>query len=169
MPRLARRALLLAAAGSLACAGVPPARVDETVRALRTPDGVCAGTRYVDVYGAPVRLKACLRVGAPGTVFDNGEPRLVTELQADDPDAADLTDWQVQVFRDGEQVLNRALDAGPSHRRCTTGHGCRERVADVSTIAGGLGPGKYTLRYRVMSAEAFAAGVQPNELTILLR
>jgi hypothetical protein len=46
---------------------------------------------------------------------------------------------------------------------------CSERVADVATIAQGLGPGTYTLRYRLMSAEAYAAGKQPAELTIVLR
>jgi len=154
----------------VACASGPPRVVTESVRALRERDGVCAGTSYVNPVGHRVLLQGCLRTGSAGTVFDNLEARLVTELQADEPDAADLTDWQVQLLLDGEQVLNRALDAGPSHRRCaglmTT---CSERVADVATIAQGLGPGTYTLRYRLMSAEAYAAGKQPAELTIVLR
>lgn len=167
--RDARYALVLAAA-SLACAAGLPARIGQPVGALRTRQGVCAGTTYVNPEGRRVQLESCLRTGAAGTPFDNLEARLVTVLQAKDPDDADLTDWQVELLRDGEQVLSRALDAGPSHRRCKAlGLRCRERVADVATIAEGLGYGTYTIRYRLMSAEAYAAGRQPDELTIELR
>ena len=162
--------MLVVAAAALACAGVPPARVDGSLRALREPEGVCAGTTYVNPDGHRVRLKGCLRTGSAGTVFDNLQARLVTEMQATDPDDADLTHWQVVILRDGEQVMNRALDAGPSHRRCTAlGMRCTERVADVATIAEGLGYGTYTLRYRLMSAEAYEIERQPAELTIVLR
>jgi hypothetical protein len=165
-----RRSLVAFAAISLACATVPPVQVGESVDRLRTAQGVCAGTTYVNPEGHRVRLKGCLRTGSAGTIFDNLEARLVTELQTDDPDDADLTHWQVQLLRDGEQVLHRALDAGPSHRRCAVfGLGCRERVADVATIAEGLGYGTYTIRYRLMSAEAYAAGRQPAELTVVLQ
>jgi hypothetical protein len=167
--REARHALLalVAAAG---CASAPSARVGEPVAKLRTREGVCAATRYVLPEGGPVRLTACLRTGMVGTIFDNREARLVTVLQADQPEDADLARWQVEVLRDGERVLNRALDAGPSHRRCRVfGLGCAERVADVAPIAEGLGYGTYTLRYRLMTAEAYAAGRQPGELTIVLR
>jgi hypothetical protein len=167
--RAAPGALLLLAA-SLACATAPPAQVGEPVARLRTRQGVCAATGYVLPDGGPVRLTACLRTGTAGSIFDNLEARLVTVLQADDPEDADLTDWQVELLRDGERVLNRALDAGPSHRRCRAfGLGCAERVADVATIAEGLGYGTWTLRYRLMSAEAYEAGRQPAELTIVLR
>lgn len=161
--------LLVLATALAACASAPRVR-DESVRALRRPGGVCAGTSYLNPAGRPVLLQGCLRVGSAGTAFDNLEARLVTELDARDPDDADLTDWQVQLIRDGEQLLNRALDAGPSHRRCPgLMSACRERTADVALLAGGLEPGTYTIRYRLMSEEAFAVGRQPAELTIVLR
>jgi len=170
MPRRSvRRSPMALAALSLACAAAPALRA-EPVGMLRTPHGVCAATSYVVPEGRRVRLEGCLRTGAAGTIFDNLEPRLVTTLQADDAGDADLTDWQVELLRDGERVLNRALDAGPSHRRCRAfGLGCSERVADVATVAEGFGYGTWTIRYRLMSAEAYAAGRQPAELTIVLR
>lgn len=169
--RGARCAVLLLAAASLACAGGPPALVSGGVHALRSRHGVCAGTVFTSTSSQRLRLQGCLRAGAPGTRFDNGEARLITVLQAEDAsEAADLEDWQVLVLRDGEKIMNRALDPGPSHRRCSAlGLRCRERVADVAPIPEGLGPGTYTLRYRLMSADAYAAGIEPADLTIVLR
>lgn len=140
------------------------------MHALRRPGGVCAGT-VVDVEEFPrVRITGCLRTGTPGSVFDNDQPRLVSLFDADDPDGADLTDWQVVLLRDGEELLSRALEAGPSHRRCAGPFvRCAERVADVAAIPAGLGPGTYTLRYRLMSGEAYAARVEPADLVIVLR
>jgi hypothetical protein len=157
------------AAALVACASAPPVR-DASVQALRRPDGVCAGTSFVNPAGRRVRLKGCLRTGSAGSVFDNLEARLVTELRVKDPADADLTHWQVRLLRDGEQVMNRALDAGPSHRRCSfLRWRCGERVADVAVLPEGLGYGTWTLRYRLMSAEAYATGANTAELTIVLR
>jgi hypothetical protein len=39
----------------------------------------------------------------------------------------------------------------------------------VAPIPEGLGPGTYTLRYRLITADAYAAGLEPAELTIVLR
>ncbi len=153
----------------IACAGASPVR-DERAEALRRREGVCAATNFVNPAGRRVRLQGCLRTGFAGTPFDNLRPRLVTELQAKAPDDADLTDWQVQLLRDGEPILNRALDAGPSHPRCSRfGWRCRQRVADVATIEGELGRGTYTLRYRLMSEEAYLGRKNTAELTIVLR
>jgi hypothetical protein len=167
------RAMLPAAGAALlalvACAGASPVR-DERVQALRRREGVCAATSFVNPAGRRVRLEGCLRTGFAGTAFDNLEARLVTELQAKHPEDADLAHWQVLILRDGEQVLNRALDAGPSHPRCSLFRWrCRQRVADVATIPEGLGYGTYTLRYRLMSAEAYLARKNSAELTIVLR
>jgi hypothetical protein len=168
--RAMRPAPLLAIAAALAaCAGAP--RVcHEDVQALRSREGVCAATSFVNPAGRDVRIRGCLRVGSAGTPFDNDATRLVTELDAAEPADAELADWQVVVLRDGEQLLNRALDAGPSHRRCSGfGMGCRQRIADVAVIDRALGAGTYTLRYRMMSEQAFVAARQPPELTIVLQ
>ena len=163
------RPVLALAAALLGCAGAPPVR-DESVQALRRPHGVCAGTSVENPAGRRVRLEGCLRTGSAGTAFDNLEARLVTALQAENRADADLEHWQVLLLRDGEQVLHRALDAGPSHRRCSFFRWrCRERVADVAAIPEGLGYGTWTLRYRLMSAEAYEAGASAAELTIVLR
>jgi hypothetical protein len=163
------RSLLALAVASLACASGPPSHVGDGVHALRRPHGVCAGTE-VEVEDFPrLRITGCLRTGTAGSIFDNDEARLVTLFEARDADDADLTDWQLLLLRDGEQILIRALDAGPSHRRCAALGRCAERVADVVAVPGGLGPGTYTLRYRLMSGEAYVARVPPAELTIVLR
>jgi hypothetical protein len=162
----ALHAFAVVGAAALACASGPPLQVADSVYSLHTEKGVCAGTGFVNMTSQRLALVACMRNGAPGTPFDNGESRLITILEADGG-PADLTDWQVLVLRDGEKILNRELDAGPSHRRCGTfGTNCRERAADVVPIPGGAGPGSYTIRYRLMSEEAYLAGVQPPELKI---
>jgi hypothetical protein len=170
--RRARYALLFLAAAPLACAGGPSSRVEGNAGALRSREGLCAGKKVPSPSGSKheVTIVGCLRAGAPGTRFDNGEARLITVLHSEDAFDADLEDWQVLVLRDGERVMNRALDPGPSHRRCSVlGLRCRERVADVAPIPEGLAPGTYTLRYRVMSEDAYEAGLEPAELTIVLR
>jgi hypothetical protein len=170
--RGARSALLFLAAASVACAGGPSSRVEGGAGALRSREGLCAGKTVPSPSGSKheVTIVGCLRAGAPGTRFDNGEARLITVLQAEDAAEADLEDWQVLVLRDGERLMNRALDAGPSHRRCSAlGLRCRERVADVAAIPESLAPGTYTLRYRVMSEDAYEEGLEPAELTIVLR
>lgn len=166
-----RPALALAlAVTAIACASGPPPIVGEGVHALRRARGVCAGTAVEAEELPRVRITGCLRTGTPGTPFDNDEARLVTVFESADPDGVDLTDWQVHLLRDGEQVLSRALEPGPSHPRCAGLFGrCAERVADVVAIPAGLGPGTWTLRYRLMSAEAWAARVPPVDLTIVLR
>lgn len=154
----------------IACASGPARQVDDSIRSLRSRKGVCARTRVVATPPHELELVACLRNGSPGTQFDNGEARLITTLEADAAPLADLRHWQVIVLRDGEQILNRALHEGPSHRHCRMlGLRCRARVADVAPIPGGIRPGTYTVRYRLMSAEAYLAGVQPPELSIELR
>ena len=163
-------ALLSLLAGSLACANVPPSSVEHHVYALREPHGACAAGSFVGTPPHRATIMGCLRIGAVGTKFDNGEARLITVLRAKDEYDADLTDWQVTVARDGEQIMNRAMEYTPSHRDCRhLGLRCRETVADVAPLPGGIGPGTYTVRYRLMNAEAYTARVPPVELTIVLR
>jgi hypothetical protein len=162
--------ILLVAAATLACAKGPARQVDRSLAELRTREGVCAGTRFTAPDARPMDLVACLRTGSPGTVFDNGEDRLITLFQAKRGDFKDMGAWHVVVLRDGEKILSHVLEDLPSHLRCGTFTRCRERIADVAAIPGGLGPGTYTVRYRGLSEEMmYLGGEQPAELTFVLR
>src|SRR5512142_3046905 len=146
--------LLALGASLVACA--TPAHVREQVAALRTAEGVCAATSYVNPAGRPMQLRGCLRIGSSGTRFDNRDAKLITAFEASDPADANLESWHVQILLDGERLLNHALEHdAPSRRHCFAFRlGCRDHVWDVARIEQGLAPGTYTVRYRIMPEDA---------------
>lgn len=139
------RASLLIALAACTPAAFYPGQPNTTHRldALRTEDGACS-----HAWLGSTDIRACAQTGAPFTLADSSEPRLVTKLSAASFSDADPSNWLVIVVGpDGKELLRQTHEKVVPEVGMCTEYGCNKWSISSLPMPTAWSPGRYLVRY----------------------